>query len=112
MLFRSLFTAYLHNLTLVPQRLTIGTMTHEAQPIPDAIREIILEPDSYEKQVLVSVHIFSYARELKVQISYATPDTTTVTRSLIIKRKTQSEIDEFVARWKGKKKNVPAFFPD
>ena len=107
-----LFTAYLHNLTLEAQTLRISAMTHEGQPIPDAIREVILKPDSYEKVVLGRVHIFSYARDLKVQMSYAAPDTAPVNRTLVVIRQSQVQLDKSVQRWKGKKKNVPEFFPD
>jgi len=106
-----LFTAYVHNLTTAPQTLTISAMSHEHQNAIAAPAIVELKPDSYEKVVLGRVCIFSYATELKVQIVYSV-DEKSLVKDLTVRRETPAQIEASVARWKGRKKNVPEFFLD
>ncbi len=106
-----LFTAYVHNFTSEPLQLNITAMTHGRQPIPETPVIINLRPDTYEKIVLGRVGIFSYATDLKIEFAYSS-GSVGATRTLTAKRLTQPEIVADRLRWKGKKKNVPAFFLD
>jgi hypothetical protein len=106
-----LFTAYVHNLTNEPLQLNITATTHGRQSVPGVPVIINLRPDTYEKIVLGRVGIFSYATELKIEFT-SSSGSVSATRTLTAKRLTQPEIDADRLRWKGKKKNVPAFFLD
>lgn len=86
-------------------------MLHEGQPIVATPVTISLPADTYQKVVLGEGTIFSYATELKVDMSYAV-GTETFSKVLTAKRQTQEEIAASVVKWKGKKKNVPEFFTD
>lgn len=106
-----LFTAYVHNLTNEPLTLNISAMAHQRQPVPGAPVTIVLRPDTYEKVVLGTTGISRDATELEVEITYRV-DAEVVTRTLVSRRLSQNEIKADVAAWKGRKRNVPEFFPD
>jgi hypothetical protein len=106
-----IFTAYIHNLTLEPQRLAISSMTHQGKKLPAVPLTVTLDPDEIERVDLGRVDISNYAMELKVELAYSS-GVETGSRLLTARRYTQEEIDTLHESWKGKKKNVSAFFPD
>jgi hypothetical protein len=106
-----LFTAYIHNMTAAPQIFTFTSMLSEQAPLPAVPVTVSLPADSYQKVVLGRVPIFSYAKALMVEVKYEMGNQH-FTKQLIAQRKTQEELDAEAKRWKGKKKNVPEFFPD
>jgi hypothetical protein len=106
-----LFTAYVHNLTNEPLQLNVTAMTHKRQLVPGTPVVITLRPDTYEKVVLGRVGISSYATDLTIEFAYSA-GTVTTARTLTARRLTQAGINADVARWKGKKKNVPEYFLD
>lgn len=106
-----LFTAYIWNLSSEPQTLNIVSLTSQRQIVPGVPTLVQLKPDSYEKVVLGRIGIFNYATALKLEISYSA-GAEQINRTLNARRLTQPEIDQSYERWKGRKRNVPEYFPD
>jgi hypothetical protein len=106
-----LFTAYVWNMSSEPQVLNLSTIATGGQMLPGVPIVVRLKPDSYEKIVLGRVGIFNYATELKVQISYSS-DGAPIERTLHARRLTQAEIEQSYEQWKGRRRNVPEYFPD
>jgi len=106
-----LFTAYVWNMSSEPQILDLSSMATAGQMLPGTPVEVRLKPNSYEKVVLGRVGIFNYATELQIQISYSL-DGATIERTLHARRLTQAQIDQSYEQWKGRRRNVPEYFPD
>jgi hypothetical protein len=106
-----LFTAYVWNMSSEPQILNLSSMATAGQMLPGAAIVVQVKPDSYEKVVLGRVGIFNYATDLKIQISYLS-DGAAIERTLHARRLTQAEIEQSYEQWKGRRRNVPEYFPD